>query len=116
MKLRIVLDEGAKMPVRAHPQDAGMDLFTREDLLIPARGGAVRNPKADGSPAGGSARFPFSSSSGSPSSRSAPVPACRFTTARACSSRRSPSSPFSPGWDSPGSGPSAAFSPAPRRF
>ena len=41
MKLRIVLDEGAKMPVRAHPQDAGMDLFTREDLLIPARGGAV---------------------------------------------------------------------------
>ncbi len=41
MKLRIVLDEGARMPVRAHPQDAGMDLFTREDLLIPARGGAV---------------------------------------------------------------------------
>ncbi|MBQ6465754.1 MAG: dUTP diphosphatase [Oscillospiraceae bacterium] len=41
MKLRIVLDEGAKMPMRAHPQDAGMDLFTREDLLIPARGGAV---------------------------------------------------------------------------
>ena len=41
MKLRIVLDEGAKMPLRAHPFDAGMDLFTREDLLIPARGGAV---------------------------------------------------------------------------
>ena len=41
MKLRIVLDEGAKMPVRAHALDAGMDLFTREDLLIPARGGAV---------------------------------------------------------------------------
>lgn len=41
MKLRIVLDEGAKMPLRAHALDAGMDLFTREDLLIPARGGAV---------------------------------------------------------------------------
>ena len=41
MRLRIVLDEGAKMPLRAHPQDAGMDLFTREELLIPARGSAV---------------------------------------------------------------------------
>ena len=41
MILRIVLDEGAKMPLRAHPFDAGMDLFTREDLRIPARGGAV---------------------------------------------------------------------------
>lgn len=41
MKLRIVLDEGAKMPLRAHPFDAGMDLFTREELCVPARGGAV---------------------------------------------------------------------------
>ena len=30
MRLRIVLDEGAKMPLRAHAQDAGMDLFTRQ--------------------------------------------------------------------------------------
>lgn len=43
MKLRIVLEEGAKMPLRAHPQDAGLDLFAREDGLIPARGGAVFN-------------------------------------------------------------------------
>ena len=41
MRLRIVLDEGAKMPVRAHAQDAGMDLFARCDGVIPARGGAV---------------------------------------------------------------------------
>ena len=41
MKLRVVLDEGARMPLRAHPSDAGMDLFSRTDTLIPARGGAV---------------------------------------------------------------------------
>ena len=41
MKLRIVLDEGAKMPVRAHTYDAGMDLFARADGTIPARGSAV---------------------------------------------------------------------------
>ena len=41
MKLRVVLDEGARMPLRAHPFDAGMDLFSRTDTLIPARGSAV---------------------------------------------------------------------------
>ena len=41
MKLRVLLDEGAKMPLRAHPFDAGMDLFSRTDTLIPARGSAV---------------------------------------------------------------------------
>ena len=41
MKLRVVLDEGARMPLRAHPFDAGMDLFSRTDTLVPARGGAV---------------------------------------------------------------------------
>ena len=41
MKLRIVLDEGAKMPLRAHPSDAGLDLFTRAETVIPARGSAV---------------------------------------------------------------------------
>ncbi len=41
MKLRVVLDEGAKMPLRAHPYDAGMDLFSRTDTLIPARGSAI---------------------------------------------------------------------------
>ena len=41
MKLRVVLDEGARMPLRAHPFDAGMDLFSRTDTLVPARGSAV---------------------------------------------------------------------------
>lgn len=41
MKMRIVLEEGARMPLRAHPYDAGMDLFARADTLIPARGSAV---------------------------------------------------------------------------
>lgn len=41
MKLRIVLDEGAKMPLRAHPSDAGLDLFSRAETVIPARGSAV---------------------------------------------------------------------------
>ena len=41
MKMKVMLDEGARMPLRAHPFDAGMDLFTREDCLIPARGSAV---------------------------------------------------------------------------
>lgn len=41
MKLRVVLDEGARMPLRAHPFDAGLDLLSRADTLVPARGGAV---------------------------------------------------------------------------
>ena len=41
MKLKVVLDEGARMPLRAHPFDAGMDLYTREEKLVPARGSAV---------------------------------------------------------------------------
>ena len=41
MKLRVVLDEGARMPLRAHPYDAGLDLFTREECVIPAHGSAV---------------------------------------------------------------------------
>lgn len=35
-----VLDEGAKAPDRAHKDDAGMDLFSREDKIIPAHGRA----------------------------------------------------------------------------
>ena len=41
MRLKVVLDEGARMPVRAHPFDAGMDLFTREEKTVPAGGSAV---------------------------------------------------------------------------
>ena len=34
MKLKIKLDPGARMPVRAHKNDGGMDLFSMEDKLI----------------------------------------------------------------------------------
>ncbi len=34
MKMKIVLEEGAILPKRAHSQDAGYDLFSREDAQI----------------------------------------------------------------------------------
>ena len=39
--MRIVLDKGAKMPTRAYPTDAGLDLYARETKTILARGNAV---------------------------------------------------------------------------
>lgn len=39
--LRIMLDAGAIMPHRAHTYDAGLDLFSREDVVIPAGGSHV---------------------------------------------------------------------------
>lgn len=40
MKIKIVLDDGAFMPCRAHSADAGYDLFSREDAIIfPNSGG-----------------------------------------------------------------------------
>ena len=38
--MRIKLDEGAFMPTRAYPSDAGLDLYAREMKVIPARGSA----------------------------------------------------------------------------
>ena len=32
--MKIMLDEGAKMPTRAHPWDAGLDLYSMEDGFI----------------------------------------------------------------------------------
>lgn len=32
--MKILLDEGAIMPTRAHPTDAGLDLYSREDKYI----------------------------------------------------------------------------------
>ena len=32
--MKIKLDPGAKMPTRAHPTDAGLDLYAAEDVLI----------------------------------------------------------------------------------
>lgn len=35
--MKVTLDEGAYMPLRAHANDAGLDLFARETQVIPAR-------------------------------------------------------------------------------
>ena len=32
--MKIMLDEGAILPTRAHDQDAGLDLYAREEKLI----------------------------------------------------------------------------------
>ena len=34
--MKIMLDKGARMPTRAHPWDAGLDLYTPVDITIPA--------------------------------------------------------------------------------
>lgn len=34
MKLKIYLDEGAKMPTRAHEFDAGLDIFAPESIIL----------------------------------------------------------------------------------
>ena len=41
MKFRVMLDEGAFLPRRAHPTDAGLDLFSREEKTVPAHGSAT---------------------------------------------------------------------------
>lgn len=35
--MKIMLDEGAYMPTRAHDADAGLDLYARESVIVPAR-------------------------------------------------------------------------------
>lgn len=39
--MRVVLDENAIMPTRAHDTDAGLDLYSRESKVVPAGGSAV---------------------------------------------------------------------------
>lgn len=34
MQLKVMLDTGAKMPTRAHGTDAGLDLYSRETIVI----------------------------------------------------------------------------------
>lgn len=39
--MRIMLDEGAYMPTRAHEDDAGLDLYARETQVVPAKESAT---------------------------------------------------------------------------
>ena len=39
--MRIMLDEGAKMPTKAHKHDGGYDLYARESLIIGAKESAT---------------------------------------------------------------------------
>ena len=40
-KMRIVLDDGAYMPVRVHKTDAGLDIKTPKDVTVPAKGSVI---------------------------------------------------------------------------
>lgn len=39
--MRIKLDEGAKMPTRAHETDAGLDIYARNSQIVPAKESAT---------------------------------------------------------------------------
>ena len=39
--MKIVLDEKACIPTRAHATDAGLDLYARETKIVPARGSEI---------------------------------------------------------------------------
>lgn len=39
--MKIVLDNGAFMPYKAHPEDAGFDLMARAGQIVPAQGSAI---------------------------------------------------------------------------
>ena len=38
--MKIKLEDGAILPTRAHDTDAGLDLYAREDKVVPAGGSA----------------------------------------------------------------------------
>lgn len=39
--MKVLLDSGAIIPIRAHDTDAGLDLYARESKVVPAGGSAV---------------------------------------------------------------------------
>lgn len=39
--MKVKLDTGAKVPTRAYEFDAGMDIYSRENKVVPAHGSAV---------------------------------------------------------------------------
>ena len=40
-RMKIVLDEGAKLPTRGHEPDAGLDLYSRKTMIVPAKESAI---------------------------------------------------------------------------
>lgn len=41
--LNVVLDQGAFLPTRSNPTDAGLDIFAKDSDVVPARGSKVFN-------------------------------------------------------------------------
>ena len=41
MKIKVKLDEGARMPTRAHETDAGLDIYARDEQIVPAKESAI---------------------------------------------------------------------------
>ena len=39
--MKIKLDAGAKMPTRAYPTDAGLDIYARDTQIVPAKESAI---------------------------------------------------------------------------
>ena len=39
--MKIILDNGARMPTKAHRADAGFDLYSREAVIVPAKESAT---------------------------------------------------------------------------
>lgn len=39
--MKVILDNGAKMPTKAHRADAGFDLYSRETVIVPAKESAT---------------------------------------------------------------------------
>lgn len=39
--MKVMLDTGAKMPTRAHSTDAGLDIYAREEQVVPAKGSTI---------------------------------------------------------------------------
>ena len=41
MQVKVILDEGAKMPTKAHEADAGFDIYTPERIVVRAKDSAI---------------------------------------------------------------------------
>ena len=41
MNIKVKLDEGAMMPTRAHATDAGLDIYARDEQIVPAKEYAI---------------------------------------------------------------------------